>query len=66
MKTPTKKKTYVAPQLTVASFKVERGYAASGGMFLSLEMLFTPDEETIEQRDASGGYFGGGDGNSWF
>lgn len=65
-KEQTEKKPYEAPQLTVVSFKVERGYAASGGKFLSLEHLFTSDDETIEQRNASGGYFGGGDGDNWF
>ena len=61
MKNPKKK--YQAPCLSVVSFKSEQGFA------LSFEFLVggsTPDSETIEERNNSGGYIGAGDENSWF
>ena len=61
MKNPKKK--YKAPSLTVVSFKSEQGFAISNEFLVG---GFTPDFETIEVRDNSGGYFGGGDENSWF
>ena len=56
------KKQYEAPQLTVVSFKVERGYAASGVLSL---FSSEPDygDEALEDRQ-DGGNWGGTDG--WF
>lgn len=63
----TKKKGfYMAPRLTVVSFHTERGYAASRDFLLG---VFVPEEQSIETRRSSGGYFGdGGAGSeeSWF
>ena len=61
-----KTRSYIPPMLTVVTFRTEQGYSTSGGKFLAHEMLFTSDEEVIETRDASGGYFGGGNSESWF
>ena len=63
----TKKKgSYMAPRLTVVSFHTERGYAASQDFLLG---VFVPEEQTIETRRSSGGYFGDGgasDEEHWF
>lgn len=63
----TKKKGfYMAPRLTVVSFRTERGFAASRDFLLG---EFVPEEQTIETRRSSGGYFGDGgasDEDHWF
>lgn len=62
----SEKKHYIAPGLTVVSFRTERGYAASRDFLMG---VFVPEEQTIETRRSSGGYFGdGGAGSeeSWF
>lgn len=63
----TKKKgSYMAPRLTVVSFRTERGYAASRDFLMG---VFVPEEQTIETRRSSGGYFGDGgasDEEHWF
>ena len=56
----------MAPRLTVVSFRTERGYAASQDFLLG---VFVPEEQTIETRRSSGGYFGDGgasDEEHWF
>ena len=56
----------MAPRLTVVSFHTERGYAASRDFLLG---VFVPEEQTIETRRSSGGYFGDGgasDEEHWF
>lgn len=62
------KRPYEVPHLTVVTFRVERGYAVSDFSYLLNNYLFssyTSDQETIETR-ASGGYIGGGNGDTWF
>lgn len=62
----SEKKHYIVPGLTVVSFRTERGYAASRDFLMG---VFVPEEQTIETRRSSGGYFGdGGAGSeeSWF
>lgn len=62
----SEKKHYIAPGLTVVSFRTERGYAASQDFLLG---VFVPEEQTIETRRSSGGYFGDGgssDEEHWF
>lgn len=66
MKEVKEKKAYEAPALTVVSFRTERGYAASGQFLLG---IFVPEEQSIETRRSSGGYFGDGgasDDEHWF
>ena len=46
MITPTEKRPYEAPQLTVVTFKTERGYAASG--------LFALGRHDGEEEDVYG------------
>lgn len=61
-----KKRIYEAPKLTVVSFRAERGYAASQDFLLG---VFVPEEQTIEYRSNTGGYFGDGaasDEEHWF
>jgi hypothetical protein len=61
-----KKKTYQAPKLTTVSFKAERGYVSSGEFLFG---AFVPEEQTIESRSNTGGYFGdggSGDESTWF
>ena len=60
------KKPYTTPQLAAVRFRTERGYAVSGEFLLG---VFVPEEQTIESRSNSGGYFGDGgtdDGSHWF
>lgn len=62
----SEKKHYIAPGLTVVSFRTERGYAASRDFLLG---EFVPEEQTIETRRSSGGYFGDGGASNeehWF
>lgn len=60
------KKNYESPQLTVVTFRTERGYASSGmerDGFLSLIYLGDNGSENIEPRDDNGSYWGGNDWN---
>lgn len=62
----SEKKHYIAPGLTVVSFRTERGYAASRDFLMG---VFVPEEQTVETRRSSGGYFGDGgasDEEHWF
>ena len=61
-----KKQVYLAPALTVVTFRAERGYAISGverDGFLGL--MFESDEgsENLESRNDDNHYFWGG--NDW-
>ena len=61
-----KKHEYKVPELTVVTFKAERGYASSGAVrdgFLGL--IFESDEgsESLESRNDDNHYFWGG--NEW-
>lgn len=69
MKSKTKK-VYETPQLTVVSFKMERGYASSGiepehTFLLGLISSSENSDRALESRTEAG-YWGGGDENSWF
>lgn len=71
----TKKNDYEAPRLTVVTFKVERGFADSGGPmrgFLSLGNSWNNDGGDAWDGSfagGDGGYFGGGwtdnGGSAW-
>ena len=64
-----KKQSYLSPELTVVQFRVERGYAASEPVNLSIFDLSLSQEQGNNQADESrtdGGYWGNGDENSWF
>lgn len=66
MKERREKKPYTTPRLASVSFRAERGYAVSGEFLLG---AFVPEEQTIESRSNTGGYFGAGsadDGSNWF
>ena len=62
------KKNYESPQLTVVTFRTERGYAASEvhDGFLSLIYMGEDGSENLESRTDNGSYWGGGDSESWF
>jgi hypothetical protein len=45
----TTKQPYEAPKLTVVSFKMEKGYAASSGPFSTL--MFWENNETNQMED---------------
>lgn len=64
-----KKKLYMTPELTVVTFKAERGYLASGAQrdgFLGLSLEYSSEgSEQLESRNESG-YWGGGNGDTWF
>lgn len=59
----TEKKQYVAPELTVVTFKTERGYALSGALE-SLSFWETGDADQMEDYSEhsdwheSGGFWG--------
>ncbi len=60
------KKNYESPQLTVVTFRMERGYASSGmerDGFLGLIYMGNDGNENIEPRDDNGSYWGGNDWN---
>ena len=69
---------YVAPELTVVQFVVERGYANSitevaeqinwmVQMETTGEAVYTDEGQTMEtDRDLSAGYWGGGGEGTWF
>ena len=66
MKDVKEKKAYEAPALTSVSFRTERGYAVSDRFLMG---VFVPEEQSIEVRRSSGGYFGDGvasDEEHWF
>lgn len=61
------KKNYESPQLTVVTFRTERGYAESGVTrdgFLGLIYMGEDGSENLESRTDNGSYWGGSD--SWF
>lgn len=64
------KKNYEAPQLTVVSFKAERGYASSGGPdpveHTFLLGLFDSEggDRSVESRNENG--YWGNDEGTWF
>lgn len=63
------KKNYESPQLTVVTFRTERGYAESGVTrdgFLGLTLSGQNGYESLESRTDNGSYWGGGDSESWF
>ena len=69
MKSKTKK-VYETPQLTVVSFKMERGYASSDGVeevfYLGLYSESENSSRSRESRSIVTDYWGGGDEDSWF
>ena len=58
------KKEYEAPQLTVVTFKTERGYAASGRGILTLGNAWDNNGGNAWDGSASGGN-GGHFGSGW-
>ena len=60
MNTTTEKKPYEAPQLTVVSFKVERGYATSI-VTLGLIIDGQNEDEYVDRND-----YGNANTESWF
>ena len=58
-----KKKFYMAPELTVVTFKAERGYSASRDGLLGLMFESNEGSETLESRNDDNHYFWGG--NDW-
>lgn len=70
------KKEYVAPNLTVVSFKVERGYATSVQEMADqinwviqqdAEMYYADEQEAMEtERTLDAGYWNSGDAGTWF
>ena len=60
------KKKYEAPALTVVTFKVEKGFADSGGIlrFLALSELLSADgSKDLEYREDAGNW---GNNDGWF
>ena len=57
----TKMKPYQAPRLTMAEFKMERGFAISPAHALGLTALCTDDDRALEERSASSGSWAGND-----
>lgn len=61
MKKIENKKSYLAPQLTAVSFKSERGFAASGGVFNTFVVW---GQSTTDESEQMGLRSGWGDNNS--
>ena len=67
------KKIYEAPALTVVKFKMEQGYAASGGLVGAFRLGNSWDDNGLDAWDGfssgSGSYFGNGwtdnGGSAW-
>ena len=59
--TMERKKTYTAPQLTVVSFKTEKGYANSL-VFLTLWLNNSPSTEQVQTYNVRDGWESGTDG----
>ncbi len=60
------KKPYEAPQLTVVTFKVEKGFAVSGEMILNeLNGLFSFDSNDASQNVSQYDYDDDWAGNGW-
>lgn len=59
-----KKSTYQKPELTIVSFKSERGFACTGGNCgetLSINALFSSNEGGVEERSTVSGW----DNSGW-
>ena len=60
------KKDYEAPAITVVTFKVEKGFAESGGILRSLalgELMSDNGSQHLEDREDAGNW---GNGDGWF
>ena len=60
------RRVYLAPQLSVVECRAERGYAGSRQLLNTLVLLYSSDDgdSGLESR-TNGGYWGGGDGDTW-
>lgn len=60
-----KKSTYQKPELTIVSFKSERGFACTGGnceeTSFSINALFSSNEGGVEERSTVSGW----DNSGW-
>lgn len=59
------KKDYEAPAITVVTFKVEKGFAESGGILRSLalgELMSDNGSQYLEEREEAASEWGGGTG----
>lgn len=62
------KRIYETPRLTTVTFRAERGYATSGltAVYLSLITSGAGGSQSLESRESTGTYWGGGSSESWF
>lgn len=62
----TQKQQYQAPQLTVVSFRIERGFAASGTPLESMMLLFDSEHDAQQQESWSEHSTWSSDGDNFF
>ena len=65
MKETTTKQTYEAPELTVVSFKVEQGFAASGSGPFSTLMFWEDNEADQMEEYTTGNGWNSGSNHFW-
>lgn len=59
------KKKYTAPQLTVAEFRTERGFAASDLSLVFAEPLGMDDQQYVEDYEVANGWTNNGSNSFW-